>query len=451
MLKGEDDNKNPSSVSAADRVALYLPPVAAPQHWRSGIYERVENGDGESAPCYRRLERANGSKTKSAVGESDPPPASFLYKVPEKKMWLVGSTPGATTGAAVVYDDAKRPEDVEGVWCVFDGTNWAKALEVGVAKVAYDGGERRYGVVEPAKTLDLGLKTGVLAPPTGSLAPRGGGAAPAAGAPGATAANLRDDDLSPPKPPPDGVVLGTTGDGAAAKGKEPPVGDRRLGPDHARLASIVLAALEAHEPYRRVFWAAVAAAATREPPMRGDAGDGSAARALAAGARAVGTTTVAASLVAERMISTPQHLADARKVVQHAKAESVAALDAHGKDAVVLSIPGAEGVQSWRAGLYAKLAKGDPALAGTAPHLLYKRVRDRPSEQDSFLYTLPDRGMWLVGSSPGSTTGGLVAYDKAKNLRDLHAPWHVFDGKAWTQAPGIAVTLVADVQGPTSK
>jgi hypothetical protein len=99
------------------------------------------------------------------------------------------------------------------------------------------------------------------------------------------------------------------------------------------------------------------------------------------------------------MVGTPAHLATARDVVARARAESAAQLDAHGKDAVILSIPGAEGVQSWRAGLYAKV---DAPPAGHPP-LLYKRVRDRPGEQDSFLYTLPDRGMWLVGSTPGST------------------------------------------------
>jgi len=321
-------------------------------------------------------------------------------------MWLVGSTPGATTGAAVVYDGAERPEDVAAGWCVFDGASWVKAPTVGVARVAYDGSGRRFGVVEPAKVLARGLAAGALAPPTGALAaPR-----PA---------------QAPPAPP---------GGEASAAAARP-----RAGPDHAMLASIVLQALDAHEPYRRVFWAAVAAAAAREPPR--DVGDGSASRALAAGARAVGTTTVAASLVAERMVGTPAHLATARDVVARARAESAAQLDAHGKDAVILSIPGAEGVQSWRAGLYAKV---DAPPAGHPP-LLYKRVRDRPGEQDSFLYTLPDRGMWLVGSTPGSTTGGLVAYDKARALRDLRAPWHVFDGKSWAQAPGVALSLVGDV------
>jgi hypothetical protein len=45
----------------------------------------------------------------------------------------------------------------------------------------------------------------------------------------------------------------------------------------------------------------------------------------------------------------------------------------------------------------------------------------------------------------GSTTGGLVAYDKARALRDLRAPWHVFDGKSWAQASGVALSLVGDV------
>lgn len=69
-------------------------------------------------------------------------------------------------------------------------------------------------------------------------------------------------------------------------------------------------------------------------------------------------------------------------------------------------------------------------------------MRERPADQDSFLYTLPARGMWLVGSTPGSTTGGLVSYDRAARLRDLSSPWHVFDGKTWAQAAGIRVTVV---------
>ena len=42
--------------------------------------------------------------------------------------------------------------------------------------------------------------------------------------------------------------------------------------------------------------------------------------------------------------------------------------------------------------------------------LICAQVREA-DEQESFLYALPKRGMWLVGSTPGSTVGGLVAYD----------------------------------------
>ena len=97
--------------------------------------------------------------------------------------------------------------------------------------------------------------------------------------------------------------------------------------------------------------------------------------------------------------------------------------------AVVLSIPGAESVQSWRAGVYARETQ-----------TLYKRVREA-DEQESFLYALPKRGMWLVGSTPGSTVGGLVAYDEVRDARKLNCAWHVFDGRTWAPARGVAVTV----------
>ena len=99
------------------------------------------------------------------------------------------------------------------------------------------------------------------------------------------------------------------------------------------------------------------------------------------------------------------------------------------EDAVVLSIPGAESVQSWRAGVYARETQ-----------TLYKRVREA-DEQESFLYALPKRGMWLVGSTPGSTVGGLVAYDEVRDARKLNCAWHVFDGRTWAPARGVAVTV----------
>ena len=108
------------------------------------------------------------------------------------------------------------------------------------------------------------------------------------------------------------------------------------------------------------------------------------------------------------------------------------------EDAVVLSIPGAESVQSWRAGVYARETQ-----------TLYKRVREA-DEQESFLYALPKRGMWLVGSTPGSTVGGLVAYDEVRDARKLNCAWHVFDGRTWAPARGVAVT-VAKGRGYASK
>ena len=82
----------------------------------------------------------------------------------------------------------------------------------------------------------------------------------------------------------------------------------------------------------------------------------------------------------------------------------------------MLSIPGAESVQSWRAGVYARETQ-----------TLYKRVREA-DEQESFLYALPKRGMWLVGSTPGSTVGGLVAYDEVRDARKLNCAWPTLDG-----------------------
>ena len=82
-----------------------------------------------------------------------------------------------------------------------------------------------------------------------------------------------------------------------------------------------------------------------------------------------------------------------------------------------------------RAGVYARETQ-----------TLYKRVREA-DEQESFLYALPKRGMWLVGSTPGSTVGGLVAYGEVRDARKLNCAWHVFDGRTWAPARGVAVTV----------
>ncbi|KAH8093997.1 hypothetical protein JL720_3978 [Aureococcus anophagefferens] len=388
MLRSDGDAPPPED--DGDRVALYLPPVAAPQHWRSGVYERVERG---AAACYRR---SDAEPATSPRGAADPPPASFLYRVPEKKMWLVGSTPGATTGAAVVYDGAERPEDIAAGWCVFDGASWVKAPTVGVAPPTTAGAALR------RRRAGQGARAGPRRGRAGAADGRARGAAASAGAASAAAARR-----CPRR---------------GARGRTTPC---------SRPSS------------SRPWTPTSPTAASSGPPSRAPLSRQRRRRRLreprCGGARR-GHDDRRRVLVAERMVGTPAHLATARDVVAGPR-ESAAQLDAHGKDAVILSIPGAEGVQSWRAGLYAKV---DAPPAGHPP-LLYKRVRDRPGEQDSFLYTLPDRGMWLVGSTPGSTTGGLVAYDKARALRDLRAPWHVFDGKSWAQAPGVALSLVGDV------
>jgi len=345
--------------SETDHVAVTLPASAAPQQWRTGVYKRVEDHGGR---CYARCEKADRDG-----------PKSYLWRVPAKGMWLVGSTPGAPTGAAVAYDPAEDPADVEAPWCVFDGKAWVRAAGAAVGAVKVDGRGRRYAVIDAKRVLG-----GAVA------APAAEGVAPA-----------------------------------------------RRGPDHARLAAIVLAALE-HGPYAQVFWRACEKAAKREPPgseRRPEACK----RSLAAGARAVGAPWVAASLVAERMASLPDHLKRAKRTLSASRDQHAGVLAKTSEDAVVLSIPGAESVQSWRAGVYAR-------ETGT----LYKRVREA-DEQESFLYALPKRGMWLVGSTPGSTVGGLVAYDENRDARKLTCAWHVFDGRTWAPARGVAVT-VADAK-----
>ena len=202
---------------------------------------------------------------------------------------------------------------------------------------------------------------------------------------------------------------------------------RRSQPDHARLAAIVLAALT-HEPYAAVFWRACEKAAKREPPGA-ERKPEACKRALAAGARAVGAPRVAASLVAERMAALPEHKRRAARTLSKSRDAHADVLSKTTEDAVVLSIPGAESVQSWRAGVYARETQ-----------TLYKRVREA-DEQESFLYALPKRGMWLVGSTPGSTVGGLVAYDEVRDARKLNCAWHVFDGRTWAPARGVAVTV----------
>ena len=134
-------------------------------------------------------------------------------------------------------------------------------------------------------------------------------------------------------------------------------------------------------------------------------------------------------LVAERMAALPEHRRRAARTLSKSRDAHADVLAKTAEDAVVLSIPGAESVQSWRAGVYARETQ-----------TLYKRVREA-DEQESFLYALPKRGMWLVGSTPGSTVGGLVAYDEVRDARKLNCAWHVFDGRTWAPARGVAVTV----------
>ena len=111
--------------SETDHVAVTLPASAAPQQWRTGVYKRVEDHGGR---CYARCEKADRDG-----------PKAYLWRVPAKGMWLVGSTPGATTGAAVAYDPAEDPADVEAPWCVFDGKAWVRAAGAVVGAIDLHG------------------------------------------------------------------------------------------------------------------------------------------------------------------------------------------------------------------------------------------------------------------------------------------------------------------------
>ena len=373
MLKG-------APTSDVEHVAVNLPASAAPQQWRTGVYKRIADNGGR---CYARCEKADKDG-----------PKSYLWNIPSKKMWLVGSTPGATTGAAVAYDDAEDPSKIGAPWCVYDGSAWVKAAGAAVGAINVDGEGRRYAVVDAKRVF---------------------------------------------------------GDAPLPAGGEEVT--RRSQPDHARLAAIVLAALT-HEPYAAVFWRACEKAAKREPPGA-ERKPEACKRALAAGARAVGAPRVAASLVAERMAALPEHKRRAARTLSKSRDAHADVLSKTTEDAVVLSIPGAESVQSWRAGVYARetqtLYKRVRASArikfrGAFQHiapdtlLICAQVREA-DEQESFLYALPKRGMWLVGSTPGSTVGGLVAYDEVRDARKLNCAWHVFDGRTWAPARGVAVTV----------
>ena len=105
-----------AATSSIEHVAVNMP--AEPQQWRTGVYKRIDDGEGR---CYARCEKADRDG-----------PKSYLWNIPEKKMWLVGSTPGATTGAAVAYDDAEDPSKIGAPWCVYDGSAWVRAAGAAV-------------------------------------------------------------------------------------------------------------------------------------------------------------------------------------------------------------------------------------------------------------------------------------------------------------------------------
>lgn len=353
--EGEDEQE--------ELVAVYFPPEAAPQEWRSGIYSKKK---GE-----RHYAKEN----------------SFLYRVAEQAMWLVGSTVGSTSGAAVVYDAAEKPWHISGVWTVYDGEEWVETPDAAIGRVlrAKESGQL-FSVVD----LDDA-------------------------APNRTTRKICDEKTFATR-------------------------TKRGGPDHALLASIVVTAIDSHTPYREKFWEAVTKAAGREPP--GDVADMALQRAIAAGAKAMGAPPVAASLVAERLASS--HGPRAREALARSRQLRQSLLEKHAdQDIVHLTI--ANGVQSWRAGMY---ASSSSSSASTSPESttgnkkrLYRRVKERADEQDSFLFPLQKKGMWLVGSKPGSTTGGLVAYDRATRPHDIKAPWHVYDGNTWIPAGEADVCL----------
>ena len=87
MLKG-------ASTSETEHVAVNLACSRAESGARASTSASMTEKDGATARC----EKADKDG-----------PKSYLWNIPSKKMWLVGSTPGATTGAAVAYDDAEDP------------------------------------------------------------------------------------------------------------------------------------------------------------------------------------------------------------------------------------------------------------------------------------------------------------------------------------------------------
>lgn len=358
-------------------LAIYMPPEAAPQEWRSGIYKRTGH------QCYELM-------TKHGALEE---PASYLYKVPHKSMWLVGSTPGATTGAAVVYDAADEPWRIRSPWTVYNGSNWVASPDAAVGRLLKVG-DSLFSLVDAGEVLS-----------------------------GQPSSKYFSSDAASQHPQPDDEQR------------------EHVGPDHARLAGIVVSAIDTHKPYRDRFWEAVTKAAGREPP--GDLADRAVDRALSAGARAMGAPAVASSLVAERMRASSAHSHTLRSVVESARQLRASLLDKHAdQDVIHLAMPGLHGVQAWRAGLYARV-KSTTRGTDANTSVLYRRVRDCASNKDSFLFPVPSRGMWLVGSTPGSTTGGLVAYDRASRPQDLKATWHVYDGSNWIQTPEIVVKPIS--------
>ncbi|KAJ1446963.1 hypothetical protein M885DRAFT_624808 [Pelagophyceae sp. CCMP2097] len=431
LLGGEEDGAD------ADALAVFIPGAASPaQAWRSGYYTEVtpespaggaatSDGPAESpaaaSAALGRVWRLVSAAAKTAKGVDAPAPPSFLYCVAAKGMWLVGSSPGSTAGAAVAYDCACEPSAIEAPWSVYDGAAWTHAAGMAVANVRTARRGRRFAVIDAGGVLRN--ERHARGPPVD------GGRLPAC-------SSLKALEACPGGLLKD-ACFGGGGCGGDATSRE----QRPHVTDHARLAACVCASLSAHGPYRVAFWAAAATAARREAPSA--LARAAALRALAAGAAAMGAPAVAAGLVAERLAGDARRgdrLVDVRRALAAAAAAELEALGAGG-DAVYLALPGLGGAQAWRAGLYTAVAENGGGAAGCKS--LYRRVRgkSRIVEAESYLFALPARGMWLVGSTPGSTTGGLVAYDDAAKPQDVTVLWHVFDGEKWITTPRVSVTL----------
>ena len=71
------DSCEPMVADPRDHVALYLPPVAAPQHWRSGIYEKSDDG-----AYYVRLDKPNVNGKAASTRDRGVGPRATIAAMP---------------------------------------------------------------------------------------------------------------------------------------------------------------------------------------------------------------------------------------------------------------------------------------------------------------------------------------------------------------------------------